>query len=316
MLSIGISSHALPRAPSWAALAGWRAWVGPMRLPFLLLPLCCVLLAAAVVHWQLGAVNGRLLALVLIGAVSAHVAVNALNEWFDYRSGLDARTRRTPFSGGSGTLQRYPELAGYTLVVAISALVLSALIGLWLLFRQGGALLPLGLAGLLLVVVYTPWLVRRPWLGLLAPGLGFGPLMVVGTVVALTGQASAAAWAAALLPLFLASDLLLLNQFPDVEADRSVGRRNLPIVYGRPAAAWVYAGLLVAAYGALSLSVVAGWLPLPALLGLATLPIAAYAAAVVRRWPNRVPRLLPAMMANVLVNLLTPLLVALGLYLA
>ena len=170
--------------------------------------------------------------------------------------------------------------------------------------------------GLLLVASYTPVLVRRPWLGLLAPGLGFGPLMVVGTAVALTGHHSTAVWAAALPLLFLVSALLLLNQFPDVEADRSVGRRNLPVLYGRLAAARVYVGLLVAAYSALLLGVLLGALPKPALLGLATLPIAAYAAAVVQRWPNRIPRLLPAMVANVMLSLLTPLLMAIGLYCA
>lgn len=304
----------LPQVHRQTASVDWRVWLGPLRLPFLLLPLTCVLLAAAVVHWQSGTVNVRLLTLALLGAVSAHAAVNALNEWFDFRSGLDARTRRTPFSGGSGSLQAHPELAGYTLALAVGALALTAVIGLWLLAHQGRALLPLGLLGLLLVAGYTPVLVRRPWLGLLAPGLGFGPLMVIGTVVALTGHYSTAALAASLPPLFLVSNLLLLNQFPDVEADRSVGRRNLPILYGRPLAARVYTGLLVAAYGSLLLSVLLGWLPKPALLGLATLPIAAYAAAVVRRWPNRVPRLLPAMLANVMVNLLTPLLMAIGLY--
>lgn len=315
MLSPALAAP-LPQVRRQSVRVDWRVWLGPLRLPFLLLPLACVLLAAAVVHWQAGAVDTRLLTLVLLGAVSAHAAVNALNEWFDFHSGLDARTRRTPFSGGSGCLQVHPELAGYTLALALGALALTAVIGLWLLAHRGWALLPLGLLGLLLVASYTPWLVRRPWLGLLAPGLGFGPLMVVGTVVTLTGHYSTAAWAASLPLLFLVSNLLLLNQFPDVEADRSVGRRNLPILYGRPQAARVYAGLLAAAYSALLLGVLLGWLPRPALLGLATLPIAAYAAAVVQRWPNRIPRLLPAMVANVMVNLLTPLLMALGLYCA
>ncbi len=48
-------------------------------------------------------------ALVLLGALAAHGAVNALNEYADYRSGLDLRTARTPFSGGSGTLVDHPQ---------------------------------------------------------------------------------------------------------------------------------------------------------------------------------------------------------------
>ena len=54
-----------------------------------------------------------------MGALCCHVSVNAFNEYYDFRSGLDARTRRTPFSGGSGTLPGKPELAGQALATAV-----------------------------------------------------------------------------------------------------------------------------------------------------------------------------------------------------
>ena len=49
------------------------------------------------------------LMLVLIGAVSAHISVNTFNEYFDFLSGLDAKTVKTPFSGGSGALVENPN---------------------------------------------------------------------------------------------------------------------------------------------------------------------------------------------------------------
>ncbi len=42
--------------------------------------------------------------LALLGLLLAHVSVNVLNDYFDYRSGVDLKTQRTPFSGGSGIL--------------------------------------------------------------------------------------------------------------------------------------------------------------------------------------------------------------------
>ena len=57
--------------------------------------------------------------------------------------------------------------------------------------------------------------------------------MVMGTYYALTGEYTVTSFFASLAPFFLGNCLLLLNQFPDVEVDRTVGRRNLPIVIGK-----------------------------------------------------------------------------------
>lgn len=57
--------------------------------------------------------------------------------------------------------------------------------------------------------------------------------MLLGTEVVLTGAMSWQGLALSVLPFCLANNLLLLNQFPDVEADQSVGRRTLPVLLGR-----------------------------------------------------------------------------------
>ena len=64
------------------------------------------------------------------------------------------------------------------------------------------------------------------------------------------------------------NDLLLLNQFPDVEADRSVGRRHLPIVIGCRPSSIVYGLFLAAAYLSIVVGVLVEVLPPAALLGL------------------------------------------------
>lgn len=287
------------------------ALLGALRLPFLLLTLVCVALGVAVAGP--GADPG-MAGWVLAGALAAHASVNLFNEWHDFRSGLDAMTVRTPFSGGSGALPARPAAAPWVLAAAVTTLLLTAGIGLWLLQRRP-ALLPLGLAGLGLVVAYTPWITRWPWLCLLAPGLGFGPLMTGGTVVALTGRLPPAALLASLIPLALASGLLLLNQFPDVDADRRVGRRHLPMQRGRPAAARLLGGLFAVAYAAPLAGVATGLLPMGVLLCLLTLPLAVAVSDGARRHADDLPALPPTMGRNVALTLATPLLAALGLWL-
>ena len=202
------------------------------RLPFLLLPPACVALGAALV-WASGQpVPVIPLILALLGAVLAHVAVNTLNEYQDFTSGLDLRTQRTPFSGGSGALPQHPEQRYWVLAAALVSLGLVILIGLYFIQRHGPAIAPLGLVGVLLILVYTRWINRRPWLCLVAPGLGFGLLMVAGTQFVLTGSYWWSAWLLGLIPFMLVNNLLLLNQYPDAEADAASGRYHFPIAYG------------------------------------------------------------------------------------
>jgi len=287
--------------------------LGPMRLPFLILTPACVLVGLGTAVWSSGRVSALHFVLTLVGAVSAHVSVNAFNEFFDFRSGLDARTERTPFSGGSGTLPARPELARQALATAFVALTLTGLIGVYFIWVRGWALLPLGLLGFLVIVAYTPWLARYPLLCLIAPGLGFGLLMVMGTDLVLSGRYSWTAFFASLVPFFLVNDLLLLNQLPDVEADQSVGRRHFPILVGRRISSLIYGAFLLLAYLSLLLGVLLGHLPGASLLGLLTLPLAVPTAVGGYRYAENVPRLLPFLGLNVLINVATPALVAVGL---
>ncbi len=118
---------------------------------------------------------------------------------------------------------------------------ISAGIGVYFAFTQGWQILLLGAVGLFVIVVYTPWLNKVPVLCLIAPGFGFGTLMVLGVYFCLTGAFSWTALLLSFVPFFLVSNLLLLNQFPDVEPDQSVGRKHLPILIGRKASAVIFA---------------------------------------------------------------------------
>lgn len=289
--------------------------IGTARPKFLLLALSCVGLGAATaVHLQ-GAIEVARLALVLAGALLAHASVNLLNEYEDFRSGLDLRTARTPFSGGSGILPAHPGVAALTLVAGVLTLAATAVIGLYFVSVHGAGLLPLGITGLALIAGYTRWVTRYPFLCLLAPGIGFGPLMVVGTAFVLTGHYSGTAWAASLVPLFLVSGLLLLNQFPDVEADREAGRRHLPILWGRRRSGWLFAGLQAGTCLSIVAGIAVGIFPVGVAAGLATAGIGLVISPGVLRHADDIDRLRPYMAWNLAATLTTPLLVACGFFL-
>ncbi len=290
-----------------------RNLLGPMRLPFIILTPVCVLLGVATAVWTSGSVDIFHTVLALIGAISAHTSVNALNEYFDFKSGLDSMTRRTPFSGGSGILPENPKLSRQALSTGLITFALTILIGLYFLFSRGLSLLPIGVLGLLIILLYTTWISHNPILCLIAPGIGFGLLMVMGTNLVLTGGYNWTAFIASLVPFFLVSDLLLLNQFPDVEADQAVGRRHLPIILGRRASSIIYGVFLLASYLTIIIGVWFEYLPKTSLLGLGTILISVPAFAGAFIYSERIPKLIPFMGLNVIINIATPVLVSIGL---
>ncbi len=288
--------------------------LGPTRPPFLLLGPACIFLGIAAALWiNHGVVDAGHAILCLVAAVLAHISVNALNEYYDFKSGLDYETQKTPFSGGSGTLPSHPELAGSTLQIGWASLILTAVIGIYFISVRGWALLPLGLLGLLLVYTYTVYLNRLPLLCLIAPGLGFGIVMVMGTVYVLTGAYSWTAFFASLVPFFLVSNLLLLNQFPDVPADQKIGRLNYPIVAGKKTSALIYTIFMMLTFVSIVLGIALQFLPVWTLLGLGTMLIAVPAVrGAVQFAQDETGKLIPFMGMNVMVTLITPILMGIG----
>jgi 1,4-dihydroxy-2-naphthoate octaprenyltransferase len=285
------------------------------RPHFLLLTPVSVAVGVGTAAWVkggLGALPWGYVSLAFIGALGAHIATNVLNDYFDYVSGLDLKTKPTPFSGGSGILPQRLMTPRNALVFGLVALGLTAAIGIFFWTVWGWGILPLGLLGIITIVAYTPWVTKHPFLCLIAPGLGFGPLMVMGTHYVLIGGYDGVSLLASLVPGLLVSNLLLLNQFPDVEADAAVKRRNIPIMMGRGPSARLYAALALAAYLVIILAWVIGDAPAFTLIALITLPLALLTIKGVIQHADQIDQLVPYLAKNVMYTLATPLLLGIG----
>lgn len=289
------------------------AVVRASRPNFLVLAPLCAGLGVAVA-WQQGEPPTLLnTLLVLVGALLAHAAVNLLNEYEDFVSGLDLMTRRTPFSGGSGALPDVPSAARQVLLAAFGTLGLVVAIGLYFLWLRGLPMLVLGAAGVALVLTYTRWITRSPLICLLAPGLGFGPVMILGSLIALGARLDTTAVTVSAIGLLLVSELLLINQIPDADADREVGRRHLVITLGQPAAARLVGLLLMGSYAILAAGIWIGWLPAWAALALAPMPAAIFVSAKLPGALNRPGLLNTVLGINVALLLATLALLIFGL---
>ncbi len=294
-------------------MANVKTYAGLARAPFLLLPVALVICGAGAAAYE-GMFHWGPTILALVGLVSVHAAVNALNEWSDMRRGIDLKTVRTPFSGGSGTLPSGAAEPQAAFRLGLVAAGLGLVIGIWFLLQVGWPFLPFLIAGAVFVLGYTDGLARIG-IGEMAAGLGLGGLAVAGVALVQEGSLGPVAIAACVPAFFMTFNLPLLNEFPDEAADREGGRKNIVILSGRRAAALIYifAALLVPVWivGSVAAHI------FPSLALVATLPSLLLIDPV--RWAlvdpsEAVP--VPALGANVIWNLATNTLLGVILFVA
>jgi 1,4-dihydroxy-2-naphthoate octaprenyltransferase len=170
--------------------------------------------------------------------------------------------------------------------------------------------------GLALIITYTQWINRLPVLCLIAPGLGFGIFMVLGTQLALVGESTLLGFAVALVPFFLVNNLLLVNQYPDMDADIMAGRFHYPIAFGIEKSNKVYIGFAAAAYGLIVLYIAVGLLPVLGLIALIPAPLCVYTARGMKMFGTHIGEHPPYMAANVAAVVLTPILLGVAIFIA
>ena len=292
-----------------------KTWFLETRPQFLLLSVVLAFLGTCIA-WYDGAFHLGYALLAFLGLLLAHISVNTLNDYFDYRSGIDLETKRTPFSGGSGILPAAHLSPRQVFWLGMGSFILAIPIGVYfvIILDSGWQLLPLLLIAAVCILLYTSFILKLRWPEW-APGLGMGTLPVLGAYFVQTGDYIIPAVIAAIPSGILVHNLLLLNEFPDVEADGKAGRKTSPITMGKAKASILYSVLTVVVYLWIIGAVVAGQMPLFSLIALLTLPFAIKAIQGALRHQD-MDKLVPAMANNVQVVLLTQLLLGIGYILA
>jgi len=290
-------------------------WIMETRPQFLTLSVVLAFLGTAIA-WYYGPVNLGHALLAGFGLMLTHGSVNAINDYFDYKSGIDLDVERTPFSGGSGLVPEGKLPLNQTLWVGTVTFLVALLIGIFFIAVKGWLLLPLIVAAALCLVLYTPVILKTPWPEW-SPGLGLGILPILGFYFVQAGRYDWMVLIASIPSGILVHNLLLLNEFPDVEADRKGGRKTTPVLFGMDAAARLFRIATIAVYGWIVACVLATLatgrvvMPIYCLIALFSLPWAVKAMRGSKEYRDR-GRLIPAMADNVTFILLTHVLLGVG----
>jgi 1,4-dihydroxy-2-naphthoate octaprenyltransferase len=176
------------------------------------------------------------------------------NDYFDFKSGNDLQVRhQNPFAGGGRILTAGLIKPSTHLIVSTSCLILGSLIGFYLIFQLGlYQLFWFGLIGVISTYFYVgpPFKLAYRGVGEFLVGLNFGPVMTLGAYYVQTGSlASATVPLLASIPVgLLIAAVLWINEFPDMDADKAVGKKTLVLRLGYLRSVAVYVGLLAASY--------------------------------------------------------------------
>lgn len=213
--------------------------------------------------------------LALAGAVAIQAGTNLVNDYYDYKKGVDAPGALGP----PGMIQRGLVAPRTVLLLGALWFALGSIAGLILVLLTGPALLWLGLASVAAGFFYTGAPVSLAYLGLgeLTVFLFMGPVIVSGAYYVQTEHWS---WTPVIVSLpiaFLVTAILHANNLRDIENDRVHGKRTIATLIGRRAATWEYVLLLAAAYAALVVMVAVGAAPWPSLIAFVSLPAAVQA---------------------------------------
>lgn len=289
-------------------------WFKETRPGFLLLTPLSFSIGLSVAYIE-GVFNPFRALLGLIGVVLAHISINVFNDFFDYKSGLDLKTEPTPFSGGSGMLPSGVIKPRAAYIFALTSMLIGCIIGIYFVLTTSWVLIPLIAAAALSIYLYTSVLANY-YVGEFVTGMNFGPLMSMGGYFILAGRFNLLSTVAGIVPGILVGNLLFLNEFPDVSADKAVGRKNIVIKMGTEFSAKIYSFLIGLTYTWIIICVILRWMPITVLVTLVTLPMAINTMRGVNANHGDVKELIPSMGGNVKLTLTLTGLTTIGLLLS
>ena len=223
-------------------------WIEAMRLRTIPVSISGVLAGTGLAIWQ-GAFSIVPAVLCLAFAVTAQIASNFANEYYDYMNGMD-RKGREGFRRGVTEGDISPQAMK---LATFGMLGLAALAGCAMLFIGGWWLLPVGICILLAALAYStgPYPLSHHGLGDITVIMFFGVVPVTLTYWLQTGE-----WTDMPVVLtgsvavgLLAANVLIVNNYRDMDDDKAVGKRTTVVIFGRKVmgTAYLLSGILAMA---------------------------------------------------------------------
>ncbi len=214
-----------------------KIWIEALRLRTLPVSLSGVVIAVALAHYR-GCLQWTPAVLCLLFALLAQIVSNLANEYYDFLRGADKKGRVGPRRGVTeGDIK--PDTLKW---VTVCTLVAACAVGCGLLFYGPWWLLVVGVVIALAALAYSagPYPLSYHGLGEAAVFVFFGLVPVNLTYFIQSGAFDAIVVFASISIGLMGVNVLLVNNYRDMEDDIDAGKHTSVVIFGRKLAATAY----------------------------------------------------------------------------
>ena len=278
-------------------------WLRVIRVRFLLASVIAVSVGLALNWWQNFSIDFFDAILIFAGVMALHASVDLLNDFWDFKRGIDTKTKRTKMSGGTGVLPEGLLKPSSVYRTGVAFLVIGSVIGGYFVLTDGIIIgIILGFA-ILSIYFYSTKIVDS--------GLGEffvavkGSMIVIGTFFIQSGQITIESILSGIIVGVLSSLVLFIVSFPDHDADKSHGRKTLVIAVGKEKASKLFWIFPLIVYFTIIIGVSANLFPFMSLITFFSIPLMIKSGLGLKKNYDSIEELVPSMSSTLMFSRIT-----------
>jgi len=269
------------------------SWLRAIRIRFLLASAIAVSTGLAISWWTGNSITIFDAVLTFFGVLALHASVDLLNDYWDFKRGIDNKTVKTKMSGGSGVLPEGLLDPKQVYRVGIIFLIIGALIGTYFVITDGLIIGIILAFAILSIYFYSTKIVN--W-GLAEVFVTIkGTLIVIGTCYIQTSQINESMVLGGIVVGVLSSFVLFITSFPDYDADKTKGRKTLIISLGLKKSTTVFWLFPIVVYTITTVSIILNIFPVICLIIFLTVPLLIKSGKKLKTSYNKLSDLIPIM---------------------
>ena len=284
-------------------------WFRAIRIKFILASIIAVSNGIAISYWKTGTIDPGYALLTYFGIMCLHVSVDLLNDYSDFKRGIDTNTKRTRYSGGTGVIPENLINPKVIYFAGVVFLILGGLTGLYFVTVKGIVILILLSFAIISIYFYSTNIVNAG-LGELFVAVK-GCMIVMGSYYIQSNTIDLTSVFIGIIVGLLSSVVLLVTSFPDYDADKKGGRRTLVILSGKENSVKIFTAVIMVTYGMIVVGAIFNILPLFSTIGLLSIPFAARAINKLRRF-NDTSQLISSMANSIIYSRICGILLAIS----
>ena len=285
-------------------------WFRVIRIRFLLASVVAVSVGLALSWWHGVQIDIWYAIMTMAGVIALHSSVDLLNDYWDYKRGIDTQTQRTKMSGGTGVLPEGLLEPTQVYRAGIIFLIIGGLIGSYFVVIDG-IIIGLILAFAVLSIYFYSTKIVDSGLAEVFVTVK-GTMIVLGTYFIQTLEINIAAIMAGIFVGVLSSLVLFITSFPDYDADKAKGRKTLVIFLGKQKATTMFWIFPLIAYSVLISGIIYEIFPIYCLISLVVIPLIIKAGLSLKQNFDNIQGLVPAMSSTITFSRITGTLFVIG----